>query len=160
MKKFINQITFSFVEERPGRDSEDIKKECNVNCFDFFFFSVFLMDVMGGKITTSENCTKLQKEETHAQQKRARSVLSGERMLELRQWCNTSWECSVRRNRGRKVTHRKTNHHKMRPYCTIMVHTLVLIPFNKRPPCFIQYRSLSGRHLWASSWYFGIAKVS
>ena len=31
--------------------SEDIKKEWNVNCFDFFFFSVFLMDVMGGKIT-------------------------------------------------------------------------------------------------------------
>ena len=29
----------------------DIKKECNVNCFEFFFFSVFLMDVMRGKIT-------------------------------------------------------------------------------------------------------------
>jgi len=29
--------------------SEDIKKECNVNCFDFFFSSVFLMYVMGGK---------------------------------------------------------------------------------------------------------------
>jgi len=40
-----------FVEEGPGRGSEDIKKECNVNSFDFFFFSVFLMDVMGGKIT-------------------------------------------------------------------------------------------------------------
>jgi len=41
-----------FVEEGPGRGSEDIKKACNVNCFvDFFFFSVFLMDVMGGKIT-------------------------------------------------------------------------------------------------------------
>jgi hypothetical protein len=45
------QITFYFVEEGPGRGSEDIKKECNVNCFDFFFFSVFLMNVMGGKIT-------------------------------------------------------------------------------------------------------------
>ena len=31
------------------RGSEDTKKECKVNCFDFFFFSVFLMDVMGGK---------------------------------------------------------------------------------------------------------------
>jgi len=39
------------VEEGPGRGSEDIKKECIVNCFDFFFFSVFLMDVMCGKIT-------------------------------------------------------------------------------------------------------------
>jgi hypothetical protein len=39
-----------FVEEGPGRGSEDIKKEYNDNCFDFFF-SVFLMDVMGGKIT-------------------------------------------------------------------------------------------------------------
>jgi uncharacterized protein (UPF0262 family) len=48
--KNINQITYYFVEESPGRDSEDIEKECNVNCFDFFFFSVFLMDVMGGKI--------------------------------------------------------------------------------------------------------------
>jgi hypothetical protein len=46
LKKKINQITFYFVEEGPGRVSEDIKKECNVNCFDFFFFSVFLMDVM------------------------------------------------------------------------------------------------------------------
>jgi hypothetical protein len=44
-------MTFYFVEEGPGRGSEDIKKECNVNCFDFFFFSVFLTDVMGGKIT-------------------------------------------------------------------------------------------------------------
>jgi hypothetical protein len=40
-----------FAEEGPDRGSEDIKKECNVNWFDFFFFSVFLMDVMGGKIT-------------------------------------------------------------------------------------------------------------
>jgi len=51
LKKNINQITF--VEEGPGRVSEDIKKECNVNCFDFLFFSVFLMDVMGGKITVN-----------------------------------------------------------------------------------------------------------
>jgi hypothetical protein len=29
----------------------------------FFFFSVFLMDVMGGKITSTEkNCTKIEKE--------------------------------------------------------------------------------------------------
>jgi hypothetical protein len=41
----IYHITFYFVEEGPGRGSEDIKKECNVNCFDFFFFSVFLVDV-------------------------------------------------------------------------------------------------------------------
>jgi len=46
LKKNINQITFYFVEEDPDCGSEDIKKECNVNCFDFFFFSVFLMDVM------------------------------------------------------------------------------------------------------------------
>jgi len=49
--KKINQITFHFFEEGPGRGSEDIKKECNVNCFDFLFFSVFLMGIMGGKIT-------------------------------------------------------------------------------------------------------------
>jgi len=34
-------MTFYFVEEGPGRASEDVKRECNVNCFDFFFFSVF-----------------------------------------------------------------------------------------------------------------------
>ena len=49
--KDINQITFYFVEEGPGRGSEDIKKECNVNCFDFFFFSIILVDVVCGKIT-------------------------------------------------------------------------------------------------------------
>jgi len=51
LKKKINQITCYFVEEGPGCGSEDIKKEYNVNCFDFFFFSVFLMDVMCRKIT-------------------------------------------------------------------------------------------------------------
>jgi len=55
--KKINEITFYFVEEGPGRVSEDIKKECKVNGFDFFFFSVFLMDVMCGKITI--NLTEL-----------------------------------------------------------------------------------------------------
>jgi hypothetical protein len=49
--KIINQINFHFAEEGLGRGSDDIKKECDVNCFDFFFFSLFLMDVMGGKIT-------------------------------------------------------------------------------------------------------------
>jgi len=51
LKKNIKQIALNIVEEGPGRGSEDIKKECNVNCFDFFFFSVFFMDVMIGKIT-------------------------------------------------------------------------------------------------------------
>jgi len=43
---------FFFAKEDPGRGSEDIKKECNVNCFDFFF-SVFLMEVLCGKITVN-----------------------------------------------------------------------------------------------------------
>jgi hypothetical protein len=49
LKKKITQITVYFVEEGPGRGSEDIKKERNISCFDFSFFSVFLMEVMGGK---------------------------------------------------------------------------------------------------------------
>jgi len=49
--KKINRITFYFVEEGPGLGSEDIKKEYNVDCFGFFFFSVLLLDVLGGKIT-------------------------------------------------------------------------------------------------------------
>jgi len=48
-----NQITFYFVEEGPGCGSEDIKKQCNTNCLDIFFFSLFLMDVMGRNITDS-----------------------------------------------------------------------------------------------------------
>jgi len=40
IEKNIDQITFYFAEEGPGRGSEDIMKECNVDCFDFFFFSV------------------------------------------------------------------------------------------------------------------------
>jgi len=36
MEKNINQISFYFAEEGPGRGSEDIKKECNIKCFDFF----------------------------------------------------------------------------------------------------------------------------
>jgi len=39
--KKINEITFYFVEEGPGRGSEDIERECNVDCFDFFFFCHF-----------------------------------------------------------------------------------------------------------------------
>jgi hypothetical protein len=39
--KKINQITFYFVEEGPGRGSEDLKKICNVKCFDFFLFCLF-----------------------------------------------------------------------------------------------------------------------
>jgi hypothetical protein len=39
------------LKKAPGCGSEDIKKEYKVNWFDFYFFSVFLMDVIGGKIT-------------------------------------------------------------------------------------------------------------
>jgi hypothetical protein len=41
LEKNTNQITFCFAEEAPGRGSEDINKECNVNCFAFFFFCLF-----------------------------------------------------------------------------------------------------------------------
>ena len=51
MLKNINQIGLYFVEEGPGSGSDDIKKKCIVNYFDFFFFSVFSMDILGGKIT-------------------------------------------------------------------------------------------------------------
>jgi hypothetical protein len=37
----MNQKTFYFVEEGPGRGSEDTEKERNVNCFYFFFFCLF-----------------------------------------------------------------------------------------------------------------------
>jgi hypothetical protein len=53
--------------------------------FYVFSFFVFLMEVMSGKITTLKNCTKIEKEETHAHRKRARSALSREMTLELQQ---------------------------------------------------------------------------
>jgi hypothetical protein len=45
------------------------------------------MDVMGGKNSqsTQNNCTKIEKEETCAHRKRARSTISRERVLELKQ---------------------------------------------------------------------------
>ena len=48
-EKISIKTLFILLKKAQGRGSEDIKKECNVNCFDFFFFPVFLMDVMGGK---------------------------------------------------------------------------------------------------------------
>jgi len=38
IEKNTNQISFYLGEEGPGLASEDSKKECNVNCFEFFFF--------------------------------------------------------------------------------------------------------------------------
>jgi len=52
LKKYIS-ITFYFVKNGPGHVSEDVKEECNVNCFHFSLFSLFLMEVMGGKITVN-----------------------------------------------------------------------------------------------------------
>ena len=60
--KNINQITFYFVEEGLGRGSEDVEKECNVNRV---FFSVFLMDVMGGKISQLKRTALKQKKKKH-----------------------------------------------------------------------------------------------
>jgi len=53
LNKISIKLLFIFAEVGPGRGAEDIKKECNVNCFDFSFFSFFLMDVMSGKPTVN-----------------------------------------------------------------------------------------------------------
>jgi hypothetical protein len=75
---------FYFVEEVPGSGSEDIRKECNVNCFNFFFYSASLLEFMCGKITISlKNCTKIEKEKAHTHWKRTRIALSGERTVEF-----------------------------------------------------------------------------
>jgi hypothetical protein len=68
-EKNINQINFYFVEEGPGRGSEDIQKECSINCFDFFFFFCLFIGRQRWK-----NHSQLQ-----------RTTLSRERTLELRQ---------------------------------------------------------------------------
>jgi len=58
LKKSIKSL-FILFEVVPGRGSGDIRKECNVNCFDFFFFSVLLMGVVGGKVTMNLKRTAL-----------------------------------------------------------------------------------------------------
>jgi len=72
----------------------------------FWFFLLFcLYDGHHGWKNHNQlknNCTKVEKEETHAHQKRARSAWSRERMLELQQWCTRSRECLVRLNKGHK----------------------------------------------------------
>jgi hypothetical protein len=57
------------------------------------------------------------------------------------------------------VNRRKKICRNNRRYCNNTVHILVLISCNKSPPCFIQYRSLSGRQLWDSNWCFGFVNV-
>jgi hypothetical protein len=47
IEKNVNRVTFYFVEDAPGRATEDIKKECKVDCFDFLFFSVFFVGRRG-----------------------------------------------------------------------------------------------------------------
>jgi len=46
----LKKISIRTLGEGPDQ-KKDVKKECNINCFDFFFFSVFLMSIMGRKIT-------------------------------------------------------------------------------------------------------------
>jgi hypothetical protein len=36
LEQNINHVSFYLAEEGPDRGSEDINKECNVNCFGFF----------------------------------------------------------------------------------------------------------------------------
>jgi len=112
IEKNINQITFLFCWRRPGRGSEDIKKEYNVNCFDIFFSLFWWMSWVEKSQSAQKNCTKIEQEETHAHRKRARGALSRERTLELRQRCATSRECSVRLDKWivvkRTVTKRDT----------------------------------------------------
>jgi len=41
LKNNINEITFCFVQEGTRGGSEDFKKDCHVNCFDFSSFLYF-----------------------------------------------------------------------------------------------------------------------
>jgi hypothetical protein len=117
MLKNINQIAFYFVEEGPGPCSDDIKKNCIVNYFDFFFFSVFSMDILGGKITISFG-TKIKKE-THAHQKelKAHEVEKGRfRCVSDAPQFGSALSDSTR---VVKLNRPKTNRRKTRPYCML-----------------------------------------
>jgi hypothetical protein len=54
-----------------------------VSIFSFFLSVSWLSWVVKSQ-SASKNCTKIEKEETHAHRIRARSTLNRERMLELR----------------------------------------------------------------------------
>jgi hypothetical protein len=73
LEKISIKSLFCFAEEDPSRGSEDSKTECNVNCFDFSFFSVSLMDVMGGKIT-------IDLKELHSNRKRKKHMYTGKEL--------------------------------------------------------------------------------
>jgi hypothetical protein len=78
---------------------------------------------MGGKITINlkELHKKRKEKEKHAYRKRARNALNTERTLELREWCTTFQECSVRLDKGRKSDfRRKTNRRKMNPTVRVL----------------------------------------
>jgi hypothetical protein len=119
LEKKINQITFYFVEECPGRGSEDIKKECDVSCFDYFLFSVLFMDVMSGKITMNLHRTALQnnkKKHIHTGKELEAHEIEKGRLSCDSDAPQVGSDRSVS-TRVVKVNRPKVNRRKMRPYC-------------------------------------------
>jgi len=51
IEKISNKSLFILLKKAQAVVQKTSRKNVNVNCFDFFFFSIFLMDVVGGKIT-------------------------------------------------------------------------------------------------------------
>jgi hypothetical protein len=113
--KKINEITSYFVEGGPGRGSEDIKKEFNVNCFDFFVFSVFFLDVMGGKVTINLkelNSNRKRRNTCTPEKSQKRTIEKG------RLSCDSDAPLvGIARSDSTRVV--KVNRRKTRPYCTL-----------------------------------------
>jgi len=72
LKKISIKLLFILLKKAQAVVQKTSRK--NVSSTVLIFFSVFLTDIMGGKITVNLNCTKIEKEETHAHRKRARSA--------------------------------------------------------------------------------------
>jgi len=102
-KKKSQQITLYFVEEGPGHGSENTKKESNSTLLNVSSFLSFWWMSWGWESqSTYKTCTKIEKEETHAHWKRARSALGRETTLELRQRRTTSREHLAWLDKSRK----------------------------------------------------------
>jgi hypothetical protein len=78
LKKISIKSLFILLKKAQAVVQKTSRKNVTSAVLIFFFFSVFLMDVVGGKTT-------INLQETYAHRKRARGALSRERMFELRQ---------------------------------------------------------------------------
>jgi len=86
-----------------------------------YFLSFWWTSLLEKSQSTRKNCTKIEKEETHAHRKRARKTLSRVRTLSCDSDAPQAGSARSDWTRVVKVNCRKTNRRKTRPYCICKV---------------------------------------